>query len=146
MNPLSRPEGDSSPEKGSFGGRKEVKKMENKKARMKRAQRKALVNCEGNRSFTAAYRDCPQPEGQSRDKTTVFVEDDPLCATMDNLCAALDIWKETLNNPWQRADREYMKKLAGDVQELLRMTLMDEEALAAKYTESCPKSADRDRK
>lgn len=27
MNPLSRPEGDSSPERGSFGGRKEVKKM-----------------------------------------------------------------------------------------------------------------------
>ena len=27
MNPLSRPEGDSSPERGSFGGRKEVKRM-----------------------------------------------------------------------------------------------------------------------
>lgn len=27
MNPLSRPEGDSSPEKGSFGGRKKVKRM-----------------------------------------------------------------------------------------------------------------------
>lgn len=27
MNPLSRPEGDSSPERGSFGGWKEVKKM-----------------------------------------------------------------------------------------------------------------------
>lgn len=27
MNPLSRPEGDSSPERGSFGGLKKVKKM-----------------------------------------------------------------------------------------------------------------------
>ena len=27
MNPLSRPEGDSSPERGCFGGRKKVKKM-----------------------------------------------------------------------------------------------------------------------
>lgn len=76
MNPLSRPEGDSSPEKGSFGGRKEVKKMENKKARMKRAQRKALVNCEGNRSFTAAYRDCPLPEGQQTDLSSF-----PECGT-----------------------------------------------------------------
>lgn len=32
MNPLSRPEGDSSPERGSFGGRKEVKKMADKKS------------------------------------------------------------------------------------------------------------------
>ena len=32
MNPLSRPEGDSSPERGSFGGRKEVKKMEHEKS------------------------------------------------------------------------------------------------------------------
>ena len=47
--------------------------MEHEKARMKRAQRKALVNYEGNRSFTAAYRDCLLPEGQSRDETTVCV-------------------------------------------------------------------------
>lgn len=32
MNPLSRPEGDSSPERGSFGGRKEVKRMADEKA------------------------------------------------------------------------------------------------------------------
>lgn len=41
--------------------------MKNEKARMKRAQRKALVNCAGTRSFTAAYRDCPQPEEQQTD-------------------------------------------------------------------------------
>ena len=32
MNPLSRPEGDSSPERGSFGGRKEVKRMADEKS------------------------------------------------------------------------------------------------------------------
>nr|DAG17945.1 MAG TPA: hypothetical protein [Caudoviricetes sp.] len=51
--------------------------MENKKARMKRAQRKALVNCEGNRSFTAAYRDCPQPEGQQTDQRNAQTNGNP---------------------------------------------------------------------
>ena len=32
MNPLSRPESDSSPERGSFGGRKEVKRMADEKS------------------------------------------------------------------------------------------------------------------
>ena len=89
---------------------------------------------------------CAPVEEEGRDTTTVFREEDPLCAALDEFCYALNFWYGSMNNPWQRADREYMKKLAGDVQELLRMTLMDEEALAAKYTESCPKSADRDRK
>ena len=100
--------------------------MENKKARMKRAQRKALVNCEGNRSFTAAYRDCPLPEGQSRDKTTVFVEDDPLCAALDNLFMLADIWRETLKNPWQREDKAYRKMLAENLRSKLREVTADE--------------------
>lgn len=119
--------------------------MENKKARMKRAQRKALVNCEGNRSFTAAYRDCPLPEGQSRDKTTVFAEDDPLCAALDNLFMLADIWRETLENPWQREDKAYRREFAERIQEQLRLVLMDEAALKAKYREPPRQSENRDK-
>lgn len=100
--------------------------MENEKARMKRAQRKALVNCEETRSFTAAYRDCPQPEGQSRDETTVFAEDDPLCAALDELCATLNDWYGTMHNPWQREDRAYRKMLAENLRSKLREIIADE--------------------
>lgn len=93
--------------------------MEHEKARMKRAQRKALVNYEGNRSFTAAYRDCLLPEGQSRDETTVFVEDDPLCATLND-------WYGTMHNPWQREDRAYRKMLAENLRSKLREIIADE--------------------
>lgn len=100
--------------------------MEHERARMKRAQRKALVNYEGNRSFTAAYRDCLLPEGQSRDETTVFVEDDPLCAALDELCATLNDWYGTMHNPWQREDREYRKMLAENLRSKLREVTADE--------------------
>lgn len=101
--------------------------MENKKARMKRAQRMALRNCNGDkRMFTAAYRDCRLPEGQSRDKTTVFAEDDPLCAALDNLFMLADIWRETLKNPWQREDKAYRKMLAENLRSKLREVTADE--------------------
>ena len=102
MNPLSRPEGDSSPERGSFGGRKEVKKMENKKS------------------------PCAAGEGQSRDETTVFVEDDPLCAALDEFCATLNCWYAAMNNPWQREDRVYRRQLAKNLRDKLKRAISDE--------------------
>ena len=102
MNPLSRPEGDSSPERGSFGGRKEVKRMVDEKS------------------------PCTAGEGQSRDKTTVFAEDDPLCAALDELCATLNDWYGTMHNPWQREDRAYRKMLAENLRSKLREIIADE--------------------
>lgn len=58
-----------------------------------------------------------------REETAGFVEDDPLCTTLDNLCEALDSWRETLENPWQREDRAYRKELAENIQALVRLML-----------------------
>ena len=75
-----------------------------------------------------------------RDETVVFVEDDPLCAALDNLCLLLDIWKETLKHPWQRKDRAYRRELAEQMRELMRLMLMDEAALEARYREASQQS------
>lgn len=74
-----------------------------------------------------------------REETAGFVEDDPLCTTLDNLCEALDSWRETLKNPWQREDRAYRKELAENIQALVRLMLMDAAELEARYKEAYPK-------
>ena len=55
---------------------------------------------------------CAPVEEESRDTTTVFREEDPLCAALDEFCYALNFWYGSMNNPWQREDRTYRKKLA----------------------------------
>ena len=74
-----------------------------------------------------------------REETAGFVEDDPLCTTLDNLCEALDSWRETMKNPWQREDRAYRKELAENIQALVRLMLMDAAELEARYKEPYPK-------
>ena len=115
----------------------------NKIARMKRAQRMALRNGRQDRVFNGTYQDCPQPEEQ---KTAGFVEDDPLCTTLDNLCEVLDIWRETMKHPWQREDRAYRKELAENIQALVRLMLMDAAELEARYKEPHQQNGDRDGK
>lgn len=71
---------------------------------------------------------CAPVEEESRDTATVFRETDPLCAALDELCAALNFWYGSMNNPWQREDREYRKELARNVREKLRRVISDESA------------------
>ena len=67
---------------------------------------------------------------ESRDTTTVFREEDPLCAALDEFCYALNFWYGSMNNPWQREDREYRKKLAQAVKAGLKRVLRDEDKLS----------------
>lgn len=81
-----------------------------------------------------------------REGTAGFMEDDPLCTTLDNLCEAVDSWRETMKNPWQREDRAYRKELAENIQALVRLMLMDAAELEARYKEPYQQSGDRDGK
>ena len=47
---------------------------------------------------------CAPVEEEGRDTTTVFREEDPLCAALDDFCYALNFWYGSMNNPWQRED------------------------------------------
>lgn len=109
----------------------------NKKARMKRAQRMALRNGRQDRLFTGMYEEVNHADMDA---------DDPLCTTLDNLCEALDSWRETMKNPWQREDRAYRKELAENIQALVRLMLMDAAELEARYKEAYQQSGDRDGK
>ena len=66
---------------------------------------------------------CALVKEESRDTTTVFREEDPFCAALDDFCYALNFWCGSMNNPWQREDRAYRKKLAKDVQDKLRRVI-----------------------
>ena len=66
---------------------------------------------------------CAPVEEEGRDTTTVFREEDPLCAALDEFCYALNFGYGSMNNPWQREDRAYRKKLAEDVQDKLRRVI-----------------------
>lgn len=91
------------------------------------------------------YKKIPCTAG-CREETAGFVEDDPLCTTLDNLCEVLDIWRETMKHPWQREDRAYRKELAENIQALMRLMLMDAAALEARYKEPYQQNVDRDEK
>lgn len=73
--------------------------------------------------MTDNKKPCTPVEEENRDMTTVFRETDPLCAALDELCAALNFWYGSMNNPWQREDRTYRKMLAKDVQDKLRKVI-----------------------
>lgn len=85
-----------------------------------------LWRTEGGTTMADKKSPCAAGEGQSRDETTVFVEDDPLCAALDELCATLNDWYGTMHNPWQREDREYRKMLAENLRSKLREIIADE--------------------
>lgn len=109
----------------------------NKKAHMKRAQRMALRNGRQDRVFNGTYEEVNHADMDAGD---------PLCTTLDNLCEALDGWRETMKNPWQREDRAYRKELAENIQALVRLMLMDAAELEARYKEAYQQSGDRDGK
>lgn len=73
---------------------------------------------------------CAPVEEECRDTTTVFREEDPLCAALDDFCYALNFWYGSMNNPWQREDRAYRKKLAQAVKAGLKRVLRDEDKLS----------------
>ena len=99
----------------------------NKKARMKRAQRMALHNGRQDRVFNGTYEEVNHADMDAGD---------PLCTTLDNLCEALDSWRETMKKPWQREDRAYRKELAENIQALVRLMLMDAAEMEARYKEN----------
>ena len=88
---------------------------------------------------------CGPTEAAGRDETTVFVEDDPLCVALDNLCMLLNSWYATMHNPWQREDRAYRREVAEQLHTQLRLAVMDEAALEEKYKEPCRQSGNPDR-
>lgn len=95
MNPLSRPEGDSSPERGSFGGRKEVKKMEHEKS------------------------PCAAGEGQSRDYNELGIyrhkDGNRTLEAAQLLWAFLPAWMAARD--MAAVDRAYNKQLSGVIAE-----------------------------
>ncbi len=68
---------------------------------------------------------CEPGQTPGRDYTTVFCETDSLCAALDELCSALNFWYGSMNNPWQREDRAYRKKLATHTQAALKRVLAE---------------------
>lgn len=70
---------------------------------------------------------CTPVEPENRDSTTVFREDDPLCAALDELCAMLNCWYAAMNNPWQRKDETYRRQLAKAVKGSLKRVLACED-------------------
>lgn len=83
---------------------------------------------------------CGPMEAASRDETTEFVEDDPLCVALDNLCMLLNSWYATMHNPWQREDRAYRREVAERLHTQLRLAVMDEADLEARYREASQQS------
>ena len=77
----------------------------------------------GGKMDNESKKPCAPVEEEGRDTTTVFREEDPLCAALDDFCYALNFWYGSMNNPWQREDRAYRKKLAKDVQDKLRRVI-----------------------
>lgn len=87
---------------------------------------KTVRQVKGAKRMKESKKPCAPAEPENRDSTTVFREEDPLCAAMDELCATLNCWYAAMNNPWQRADTVYRRQLAKNLRAKLRKVISDE--------------------